>query len=369
MAAERLLWVDAIRVAAAQTIVLHHLSIYGPVGDTLRTLLPGLIGWLDDHGRLAVQVFLVMGGWLCFRSLNWAEPLGLRRVGRSIARRWARLFLPFYAALGLVLLASVPGQAWLGGAAWVPGLPDLKTTLAHLFGLFDYLGIEALSAGAWYVAIDFQLHAITLALAWLVSRFASDARGRRTWFLVAVVGLAATSLLWVNRFPNLDFQPVYFFGSFALGMVAGGFSEQASPDYRLAALVLIALTAIALLVDWRIRIALALAVMLAIAAALRGLGAAFDSAFRAYASVTPRPAERWLIFLSDSAYALFLVHFAVCIVANAVFVRFTDGGPITAAIFFVAAWLCSLPIAAALHRAVERPLSMRRGFDERPGAG
>lgn len=361
MGAERLLWVDAIRVIAAQLIVLHHLSIYGPVGDTLRTLLPGLIGWLDDHGRLAVQVFLVMGGWLCFRSLNWAEPLGLRAAGRSIGRRWVRLFLPFYAALGLVLLASMPGRAWLGNAAWVPGLPDLKTIVAHLSGLYDYLGIEALSAGAWYVAIDFQLHAIALLLAWLVSRFASDARGRRAWFLGAVVGLGAISLLWVNRFPDWDIEPVYFFGSFALGMAAGGLSERADRGYRIAALVLIALTVIALLIDWRVRIALALTVMLAIAAALRGLGAAFDARFRANASAALlRPAGRRMMFLSDIAYALFLVHFAVCIVANAVFVRFTDGGQIMAAIFFVAAWLCSLPVAAALHHAVERPLSTRR---------
>jgi len=360
MGAERLLWVDAIRVVAAQLIVLHHLSIYGPVGDTLRTLLPGLIGWLDDHGRLAVQVFLVMGGWLCFRSLNWAEPLGVRAAGWSIVRRWVRLFVPFYAALALVLLASMPGRAWLGNAAWVPGLPDLKTIVAHLFGLYDYLGIEALSAGAWYVAIDFQLHAIALLLAWLVSRFASDSRGRRAWFLVAIVGLGAISLLWVNRTASWDFQPLYFFGSFALGMAAGGLSERADRGYRIAALVLIALTAIALLIDWRVRIALALTVMLAIAAALRGLGAAFDARFRFKASSTLRPAGRIVAYLSDIAYALFLVHFAVCIVANAVFVRFTDGGPITAAIFFVAAWLCSLPVAAALHHAVERPLSTRR---------
>lgn len=360
MGAERLLWVDAIRVVAAQLIVLHHLSIYGPVGDTLRTLLPGLIGWLDDYGRLAVQVFLVMGGWLCFRSLNWAEPLGLREVGRSIAHRWARLFVPFYAALCLVLLASVPGQAWLGGAAWVPSLPDLKTLLAHLFGLYDYLGIEALSAGVWYVPIDLQLHAIALLFAWLVGRFASDARGRRAWFWVAVVGLGAISLLWVNRVPDWDIEPLYFFGSFALGMAAGGLAERADPEHRIAALVLIALTVLALLVDWRVRIALALAVMLAIAAALRGLGAAFDARFRFKASSTLRPAGRRVAYLSDIAYALFLVHFAVCIVANAVFVRFTDGGPITAAIFFVAAWLCSLPVAAALHHAVERPLSTRR---------
>jgi peptidoglycan/LPS O-acetylase OafA/YrhL len=270
------------------------------------------------------------------------------------------LFLPFYAALGLVLLASVPGQAWLGGAAWVPGLPDLKTILAHLLGLYDYLGIEALSAGAWYVAIDFQLHAIALLLAWLVSRFASDSRGRRTWFLVAIVGLGAISLLWVNRIPDWDIEPLYFFGSFALGMVAGGLSDRANPDHRIAALILIVLAVIALLIDWRVRIALALAAMVLIAAALRGLGAAFDARFRFKASSTLRPAGRRVAYLSDIAYALFLVHFAVCIVANAVFVRFTDGGPITAAIFFVAAWLCSLPVAAALHHAVERPLSTRR---------
>ena len=44
----RMLWLDAIRVIAAQLIVLHHLSIYGPVAQSVRSVEPGVIAWLDD---------------------------------------------------------------------------------------------------------------------------------------------------------------------------------------------------------------------------------------------------------------------------------------------------------------------------------
>jgi peptidoglycan/LPS O-acetylase OafA/YrhL len=49
--------------------------------------------------------------------------------------------------------------------------------------------------------------------------------------------------------------------------------------------------------------------------------------------------------------------------ANAVFVRFTDQSPPVAIIFFLAAWAGSLPLAALLHRWVERPLAKRRQSD------
>jgi peptidoglycan/LPS O-acetylase OafA/YrhL len=69
------------------------------------------------------------------------------------------------------------------------------------------------------------------------------------------------------------------------------------------------------------------------------------------------------VVLGDISYALFLVHFSVCVMANAVFVRFTDQSPHVAIIFFLAAWAGSLPLAALLHRWVERPLAKRRQSD------
>ena len=52
---------DHIKAIACLTIVCHHLAFYGPMTDVLRPVLPALLQWLDVYGRMAVQVFLVLG--------------------------------------------------------------------------------------------------------------------------------------------------------------------------------------------------------------------------------------------------------------------------------------------------------------------
>lgn len=354
-----MLWLDAIRVIAAQLIVLHHLAIYGPVSQSVRSVAPGLIAWLDDYGRIAVQVFLVLGGFLFIRSHVWRSAPDLGAVVRALTRRWQRLFLPFYVALLFVLLASIPGQAWIG-ADWVPQWPDLRAVLAHVTGLYDYLGIDALSAGAWYVTIDFQLHAVALGLAWLAARIASAPAAQQRVFLLLVVVGAGASLLWVNRRADWDFQPFYFFGSFALGVAVEYWARGAGRFERLTALAILLLAMGALVIDWRLRIAVALVCALVLAAGVRGWGAAFDTWFASGPSRIRALARRSIMRLGDLSYALFLVHFSVCVLTNAVFVRFTDQSPAVATLCFFAAWAGSLPLAAALHRWVERPLAKRR---------
>ncbi len=359
MASGRMLWLDAIRAIASQVIVLHHLSIYGPVAQSTRELAPSLIGWLDDYGRIAVQLFLAIGGFLFMRSrIGYAAP-DLRELGAALLRRWRRLFVPFYAALGLVLLAAIPGREWLAGD-WVPQPPDAATLLAHLTGLYDYLGVEALSAGAWYVTMDLQLHALALTLAWLAGCCSSRGSRQSQVFLVLVAACAGLSLLWINRRPEWDIEPLYFFGSFALGVAASCLARDASRNEQQIGWLILALAGMALLLDWRLRIAVALVCSLTLIAGTSGAGARFDQWIAGHVAGVRTKRHRLIAFLADISYALFLVHFAVCILANAVFARFTDQTPIMGAVFFVAAWALSMPIAAALSRLVERPLAHQR---------
>ena len=61
--------IDALKVIASQLIVLHHFSAYGPLSDALSEASPRVATWLYDYARMAVQVFLVLGGYLAVRSL------------------------------------------------------------------------------------------------------------------------------------------------------------------------------------------------------------------------------------------------------------------------------------------------------------
>ena len=56
--------IDAVKATGCLLIVLHHLAFYGPMSDVVDNSWPELISWLYDHGRLAVQFFLVCAGFL-----------------------------------------------------------------------------------------------------------------------------------------------------------------------------------------------------------------------------------------------------------------------------------------------------------------
>lgn len=92
--ASRSALIDCTKGLACAAIVWHHLAFYGPMSDVARQAVPGLIDWLYEYARMAVQVFLVLGGFLAAASL---APQGLARFtdpAQRIARRFVRLVVP-----------------------------------------------------------------------------------------------------------------------------------------------------------------------------------------------------------------------------------------------------------------------------------
>ena len=78
---------DIAKGIACAVIVGHHLSRYGAMPVGAFPLAPDFLGWLADDGRLAVQVFLVIAGFLAAASL---APDGVLRVDRPLARIFQR---------------------------------------------------------------------------------------------------------------------------------------------------------------------------------------------------------------------------------------------------------------------------------------
>ena len=70
MTSRRLSHIDALKALAAQVIVLHHLVSYGPIARAAHTALPLLSHAMHQYGRMAVQIFLVVGGYLSARGLS-----------------------------------------------------------------------------------------------------------------------------------------------------------------------------------------------------------------------------------------------------------------------------------------------------------
>ena len=163
--AKTFLLVDLLKVFAALLIILHHLSSYGQIAQDARLVLPGLMAWLFEYGRLAVQIFLVMAGYLATQSLSRyvSAKFSVQNLLRVIINRYLRLFAPYIAALLFTILCAWIARFWVNDE-FVGQQETLAQFLAHLFFLQGILGLDSISAGAWYVAIDWQLYSVLALL-------------------------------------------------------------------------------------------------------------------------------------------------------------------------------------------------------------
>jgi peptidoglycan/LPS O-acetylase OafA/YrhL len=337
--------VNLLKAGAAQLIVLHHLAFYGPMADQARPLMPALIDWLDEYGRIAVQVFLVVGGFLAAKSLSPQAHPGIGNPFGTIWRRYIRLALPFMVAMLLAVGASALASLWMTHDS-ISAPPTLSQLSAHLLLMHDVLGYEALSAGAWYVAIDFQLYALVTLLLWGVGHMAGPRF--RTWLMPVAIALCMSiSLLYFNRDADWDIWAPYFIGSYGLGMLAWWASDPARRPAEVALLLamIVVPTLLALAMDFRSRIAVALVV----ACVLFLFGRVKLAGYRS---------QGWALVnrLATISFSVFLVHFPVCLVVNAVFTRFVSDQPHEQAFGMLVAWVTSLAAGAAFYRWVEVPL-------------
>ena len=340
----RLPLIDLLKAVAAQFIVLHHFSVYGPVSDAAHDFAPLLMDWLFNHARIAVQVFVVVAGYLAARGLSggaWQKPL------HAVAQRYTRLLGPYAAALLLAVACAALARPWLHDE-FVPLAPSWGQLLAHVGLLHNFMGYDALSAGVWYIGIDFQLFLVLTLLLWL-------GRGPRLLTYLMVLLLCLLSLAWFNRDASYDNWAVYFFGAYGLGALAWWGRPSASGNavvrqlYALAAVGAV----VALGLDFRVRIALAL-----LTSVLLLLGGE---------SRREPPLAGLVHWLGQNSYALFLVHFPMLMLMNALFAHLQLHRPWEALAMIACGWALSLALAQLFYRQVEqRLLRWQRRFRGAP---
>ena len=336
--------IDALKLIASQLIVLHHFVAYGPLADALDTAAPKLTDWFYDYARMAVQVFLVLGGYLAVRSL---APAGVARVifpGRLILQRYQRLILPLLAALLLAVASAALARHWSHGD-FIPDLPTWRQVLSHATLSNGVLGYPTLSAGVWYVAIDFQLFVLITLLLW---------RGSHPrWRYAPLLGLMLASLFFFNRDEHLDNWAVYFFGAYGLGAATFWAGNSRHPGWRLGLLAAAGL--LALMFDFRERIAVALAVAL-----LLGL-LQWRTRTAPFHSHLPVWLLRLVGLLGKTSYALFLVHFSVLLIGNVLFEHLGLRGSGPAALTLLCCWAACMALSLVFEHWVETPLA-RLGY-------
>jgi peptidoglycan/LPS O-acetylase OafA/YrhL len=336
--------IDLLKACACVLIVWHHLALYGPMSDVVSAWLPNTIGMLFDHGLLAVQVFLVVAGYL--NSKSWIRALvqaDFHLFSRLFAR-YQRLVIPLLAALCFTVTITALVRPHFEH----PSLSDTPTPLqviAHILLLQDVLFLEAFSAGVWYVAIDFQLFAMALICAALAHKWQSWS-GRGSVIRKAAgmwLALMLGSFFIWNLNPLGEIWGTYFFCSYGLGLCVGSWRQAGfNANHRILALLILLLGVGAWLYQPRIRLAVAVAV-----AVLLALYEATDC------KPLPWLKASWLRVLSNASYAIFLIHFGVSLLVSAVvFTHWSESVPANA-LGMLSSFGLSLALGHWLHVQVE----------------
>ena len=329
--------IDALKAMAALLVLLNHFSSYGPLAATVREAFPGVFGWLYDYARMAVQIFLVIAGFLAARALS-AQGQALDRSPLPLIwKRYLRLSIPYLAAIGLAIAAAAIADHWMDDEA-IPAQASLKQWLAHALLVQGILGIDSLSAGVWYIAIDFQLFALMAILLWA---------GRvRLLAPALVIAVSLASLFWFNRDASWDNWAIYFFGSYGLGAAAWWASDRRQMSSWLGVIATVVIAALVL--DFRMRIVLALLVALTL-----GFG-------RRTGLLERWPNFKHLVFLGQISYSVFLVHFPVLLIANGLYVHLGFSSVNSAIFGLILALTVSIATATLFYRWIESPAASQR---------
>jgi peptidoglycan/LPS O-acetylase OafA/YrhL len=349
--ASPLFLIDLLKVFAALIIILHHLSSYGQIAEDARAFLPGVMNFLFEYGRYAVQIFLVMAGYLATQSLTrFANTkFSSQNLLRVIINRYLRLFAPYTAALVFTIFCAWIARFWVNDE-FVGEQETLGQFLAHLFFLQGILGLDSISAGVWYVAIDWQLYSV---LAILLISFSSYQA--LIWFISII---ATCSLLYFNRYNQFEAYFIYFIGSYSLGVLAylaKNFTDKKIQG--LAKFVLIALGVIIVISTLhQVWLRNFLAWFVAIALLVWGN--------TNYPNLLPSSSKfeafilRSIAWASPRSYCAFLIHFAFILLANTLYISsgiHTHESGLIAIGLMLGVVVCSAITANYMYRWVEIP--------------
>ena len=344
----QLLTIDFLKVFAAQIIILHHLSRYGILSEMITYPLNQIANWFDLYGANAVPIFLVIAGYLSSKSFQSHERLN--SFGVRITNRYLRLMPSFLIVLILTIGAAKIARIF-SGEEYI-GNPETWTQfLAHLFLVHQIFEVESIFAGAWYVAIDWQLYIFLTLLLTVLDRFIF----RVTALFVCII----FSLTYFNQHSQFDVYFFYFLVPYGLGILAFWASQESNHRHRHLALTFFTVANIAILITtlFNPNIKNALSIFVALVLLLWGN--------RQYQNLYLRITQV-IVWLSQRSYGAFLIHFSLILLGNTLFNQVLEQTPLNALIVIISICFLSWACAHLLYIWVELPSRRLQIFSTQP---
>lgn len=372
----RLDFLDGIRGLAAFYVLLHHvwLTSYSSIAADPRCRLcldsPAWASWLT-WGHVAVSIFFVVSGF----SLALGAVRSGDRLPDSYAdyllRRGYRILPPYWAALAISCLVIVLVTGEYSGAT-----VNLKAVVVHAALVQNVIDSPKPNGAFWSIAIEWQIYFVLPVLLLMLRRLG------RVGMLVALTACASllylagsdierlsrltgVDALWLVPFEKLLHLGPQFLALFAFGVVAAHVSFARRPNSRESFAVGLALLAGTAVLFRTLSTAYIDShyfwIDIAVGATTASLCASF--AQRPSGWMARALGSRWLRWLGQSSYSLYLVHVPVL---EAIY--FTSIAPLSLERNERFLVLCALVVPAALlfsrlfWHVFERPFMSRRSF-------
>jgi peptidoglycan/LPS O-acetylase OafA/YrhL len=159
---------DGLRALAALWVVLHH--AWYQVSSRASGFIAHIINVPLSHGRLAVDVFIVISGFcLMFPVIQDGGELRRGPIGFLKRRAW-RILPPYYFALMLSLLLIGLFIGHPTGTQWDISLPvTIRSVLTHFLLLHDTVGDDfSINHVFWSIAVEWRIYFLfpVLILGW-----------------------------------------------------------------------------------------------------------------------------------------------------------------------------------------------------------
>lgn len=312
----RLLTLDCLRGVAAIAVVWFHFT------QVSAEFLPqGLLKSSGTYGWLGVDVFFVISGFIL--------PYALKRAGyrpadyfQFVWKRVLRLDPPYLVSIAVVIVLNF-ASSLVPSYGGPPFQFDLKQVLLHLGYLNAFFNEDWLNIVFWTLAIEFQFY-LLVALVFPLINHPTIA------FRVGICGLLAMSA-FILPSRNMVFHHLFLFllGIWAFHIKSGllaGIQKQS--------------------VGWAL---LAVGTWFTL-----GGPAALVGTATGLLIVHARLNARWLLFLGQISYSLYLLHMPIGMRVINIGGRFADG-PVEKVVVLALAVAVTIGAAFVFHRWVERP--------------
>ncbi len=336
-------FLDNIKGIACLLILFHHLAFYGPMSDVANTVIPNIIDFLLYYARLAVAVFFCVGGFLTGLKLSEPNFFAKHSVQQVIWQKYLRLVIPYLGAIALAIAASFVASRLMEHHS-ISAMPDVPQLLSHLFFLQNILGYESLSAGLWYVAIDFQLFAVCALLVFLVEKLSPASWSYRSTRLITLIifsALTIASVIFFNRHDIYDVWFIFFFATYGLGLLTAFLVR--SRSHHVLILSVAAITIFSLYYqDFRERLSVALITALI-------LFSSYESNW-SQSKLWNNPLRK----IGEMSYSIFLVHFPVSLVVSGIWAQLYPSDPWMNVLGMSVSAILSLLLAIPFYKYIEK---------------